>query len=90
MLLFSLFDRKLREYGQLVQANNAEAVKRALIDGVRGSNSLVEKYPADFDLMEVGHFDVDTGLLSGRDVPLLVDNLGDLLGGANGGDGQTA
>lgn len=90
MLLFSLFDRKLREYAQLVQANNAESVKRALLDGVRGSKSLVEKYPQDFDLMELGEFDVETGVILPRQVPLFIDNLGSLLGGEDGGNGQAA
>lgn len=79
MQVFSLFDRKLREYGSLVLANNAEAVKRALVDGVRGSGSLVEKHPQDFDLMEIGMFDTDSGILVPGKLPVLVDNVGTLL-----------
>lgn len=81
MRVYSLLDRKLREYGGLVQANNGDAVKRALVDGLKGSNSLVEKHPEDFDLMEVGEFDTDTGLLSGTSsgVPMLIENVGALI-----------
>lgn len=81
MRVYSLLDRKLREYGALVQANNAEAVQRGLVDGLKGSNSLVEKHPEDFDLMEVGTFDTDTGLIGGTDsgVPMLIVNVGQLI-----------
>lgn len=79
MQVFSLFDRKLREYGGLVQANNGDACKRALIDGIRGSGSLVEKHPEDFDLMAIGFFDTDTGVFVGEKVPLLVDNVASLI-----------
>lgn len=81
MRVYSLLDRKLREYGALVQANNGEAVQRALVDGLKGSNSLVEKHPEDFDLMEVGTFDTDTGLIGGTDsgVPMLIVNVAQLI-----------
>ena len=48
MKLYALFDRKLREYGQLVQSNNDEAVKRNLRDGLTGTNSIVEKTSVGF------------------------------------------
>lgn len=79
MQLFSLFDRKMREYGQIVQANNAEACKRALCDGVRGTKSLVEKHPDDFDLYRLGEFDTDTGVIKATGVPVLVCNVGELI-----------
>jgi len=79
MQVFSLFDRKLREYGQLVLSNNAEGAKRGLVDGVVGSKSLIEKHPGDFDLMHVGGFDMDSGILVGLKVPTLVCNIGELL-----------
>lgn len=79
MRVYSLLDRKLREYGPLVQANNAEAIKRALVDGLKGSNSLIEKHPEDFDLMEVGSFDLDTGELIGVKIPMLINNVATLL-----------
>jgi len=87
MQVFSLFDRKLREYGALVLANNAEAVKRALVDGVRGTGSLVEKHPEDFDLMELAMFDTDSGIIIGAKVPILVDNVGTLLNGSPPSEG---
>lgn len=63
MLVYSLLDRKMKEFGQLVVARNEESVKRGIVDGLRGSGSLVERHPDDFDLYVVGEFDQETGVL---------------------------
>lgn len=65
MLVYSLFDRKLGEYGSLVLARNDDSIRRSVLDGIRGTNSLVELHPEDFDLMHVGSFDVEHGALDG-------------------------
>jgi len=81
MRVYSIMDRKMREYGQLSTFPNDETAMRAVQDGVRGSNSTVEKHPTDFDLMCVGQFDVDLGVLqqmSGE--PRFVENVAVLLG----------
>lgn len=79
MNMYTLFDRKLREHGQIVLANNDEACKRALKDGLSGSGSTVEKYPEDFDLMCVGSFDSETGMVVPIGIPKLVENVSNLL-----------
>lgn len=79
--VYSVLDRKLKEFGALVVCPNDEALRRSLIDGVRGSGSLLEKHPDDFDVYCVGSFDADTGVLKGENVPLLVENVGVILGG---------
>lgn len=73
--VYSLFDRKLKEFGPLVLSNNDASVKRAICEGIPGSGSTVEKYPEDFGLMLLGTFDVDSGMLVPEAVPLLVDGL---------------
>lgn len=75
--VYSVFDRKLREYGPLVLGANDEFTLRALQE-IRNSGSMMEKYPADYDLMDVGEFDVETGELNGS-LPRLVQNLADVL-----------
>lgn len=79
MNIYSLMDLKLKEFGQLVLANNHEAVKRALRDGVPGSRSTIEKYPEDFNLYLLGAFDPETGRLVAEEVPVLVDNVAVIL-----------
>jgi len=79
MNIYSLLDVKLKEYGPLVLANNDASVRRALCDGIPGSGGTVAKYPEDFNLMLLGHFDVETGQIVPEVVPLLVDNVGVIL-----------
>lgn len=60
--IYSLFDRKMREFGALVLAPTDEAVKRALLEAFRGrGNSTMTQYPEDFDLHCVGMFDEASG-----------------------------
>lgn len=83
MQIYSLLDRKLKEYGQLVLARNDEGIRRSVVDGIRGSKSVVELHPEDFDVMHVGEFDVDAGVLTSTRVPRLVANVKDVLEAAN-------
>lgn len=82
MLVYSLFDRKVKEYGALVLMNNDAAVCRALQESLRevkrGSSTIV-KYPEDFDIMCVGEFDPESGMLIGEPVRF-VTNVGEIIG----------
>lgn len=78
MRVYSIFDRKLREYGQLVLAKNDEVIRRMALDSVRGSGGDIEQHPEDYDLYHVGDFDRDTGRLDVSD-PRLVVTLQELL-----------
>lgn len=75
MEIYSLFDRKLREFGPLLLSNNGESIKRALRDGIPGSGSLIDKHPEDFDVMLLGAFDADSGVIVPEQVPHLLDNV---------------
>jgi len=83
--VYTLLDRKLREFGQLVLARNEPTVRRLLVDSVVGSGSMLEKHPGDFDLYHVGEFNAETGRLSVND-PLLLANLLDILQEESNGD----
>lgn len=62
--LYSLFDRKLLQFGGIVVDVNDFAVQRGLLDAVRASpDSLMSKHPEDFDLYYLGTFDEDLGVL---------------------------
>lgn len=78
MEVYSLLDRKLKEFGQLVVAKNDELVRRSLLDGIRGSKSVMELHSSDFDLFCVGSFDEETGILTHKPLRLVV-NVGDIL-----------
>lgn len=84
MRIYSLLDRKLKEYGSLVLGNNDEAVKRAIKDGIPGSNNVIAAHPEDFDLYYLGDFDMESGLISACKVPILVDCVSTVLAGLPG------
>lgn len=62
--MYSVYDRKLREYGQLMLSPNVGAMSRSIQVGVRGSGSLIEKYPGDFELHLLGKFNTSTGVVT--------------------------
>jgi len=65
MRLYSIFDRKLREFGAIVVQPNDGACIRALSDGVAAQpQSLMAMHPEDFELRCLGAFDVETGEIS--------------------------
>jgi len=72
--VYSLLDRKLREFGPPFCERNEDTAKRFLNDSI-SAESVVGKYPEDFDLYRLGEFDPERGLLHGDDAPLLVANI---------------
>lgn len=84
--VYSVYDKKLQEFGQLAVSKNDESMRRAVLDGVKSSGSMIEKYPEDYDLYRVGEFHQDTGFLAGLSTPaVLVCNVAELLGAVAGG-----
>lgn len=72
MNVYTLFDRKLRLFGQLVLERNDFSVQRSLLDGLGAApDSLMAKHPEDFDLYHVGSFDDEAGKLNGEDFKLV-------------------
>lgn len=78
MKVYTLFDRKVGEYGSPVIGATDEAVVRALKDGIPAT-STEGKYPEDFDLMCLGTYDPITGELQGSK-PRVVFRLSAILG----------
>jgi len=73
--MYSVYDRKLREYGHIVLSPNRAAVARSLQMGVRGSGSVMEKYPGDFELHKVGTFNTSTGEVTANGRPEVLTTL---------------
>jgi hypothetical protein len=80
MRVYSVFDRKLREYGQLITARNDLYIMRSLEDFLASSKQeMMAKYPADFDLFELASFDPESGVVEATMPPRLVANLEELV-----------
>lgn len=79
MRIYSLFDRKLREYGQPSLSPNDATIFRVLSDVIPGSGSTMARHPEDFDLFALGELDVETGVIRPAETPLLIENLKEIL-----------
>lgn len=80
MFVYSVLDRKAREFGNLVLAKTEDHVKRALAEGLSGrADSTMALYGQDFDLYHVGDFDEDNGVIVPQNPPRLVGIVGDIV-----------
>jgi len=61
--LYSFLDKKMSMYGPVMMGHNDGQMSRTIVESFRGSQHLVEKYPEDFDLYEVGELNEQTGVI---------------------------
>jgi len=61
--LYSFLDKKMSLYGPVMMGHNDGQMSRTIVESFRGSKHLVEKYPEDFDLYEVGEFSEQSGVI---------------------------
>jgi len=59
--LFSVYDRKAGTYGQVFSLQTRGVAMRTFQTWVQDPNSFFAKFPDDFELYEIGEFDVQTG-----------------------------
>jgi len=77
--VYSIYDKKMQEFGQLAVAKNDETFRRAVVENVKGSGSLIEKYPVDYQVFRVAEFDSSSGFISGYTPVVLVCEVAELL-----------
>lgn len=82
--MYSVYDRKLREYSQIVLSPNYGAVARSLQMGVRQNReTIMAQYPSDFELHKLGTFNTTTGELTAKGRPEVVTTLDVILEAGN-------
>lgn len=82
--VYSLFDRKARQYGPpLVAANDATMVRELQRNIV--PESLVGKYCEDFDLVHLAYMDDENGKVTVAESQELIANLAEVLNGTGSG-----
>jgi len=79
MEMYCIYDRKLREYGSILLSPNPGAMYRTCQVGIKGTNSLMEKYPQDFELHRIGTFNTSTGEIEASGRPEVIALLSDVL-----------
>lgn len=75
--VYSMYDRKARGFGALMNFVNDEIARRAVLAIVRGDGE-IKNFPGDFDMYCLGEMDSETGVLDAG-IPTPVFNVGDLI-----------
>lgn len=61
MKLYALKDVKSGQFGPVMLAHNDAHMTRSMVEVFKGSRETVAKFPQDFELYEVGEYNLDTG-----------------------------
>lgn len=77
MRLYSMLDRKMKEFGAVMIAQNDEVMIRTLKDSLP-SGSIVASHPEDFDLFFLGAMAMETGVIASSS-PTLVAGMSSVL-----------
>jgi hypothetical protein len=67
--IFTMRDQKLGYYERPFACPTDKAAMRELQSEVEAGNGSAGKYPADWDLYEIGTFDIESGIIRGYDTP---------------------
>lgn len=87
MRIYSLLDRKAREFGAPMWAKNDDVMKRLLKDTLP-HETIAFEHPGDFDLFFLGSMSEDTGVIAAG-APQLVVTLQEVLyGSGQASDGR--
>lgn len=66
MQIYALRDTKVAAFLAPFTAPNNEVAKRLVIDAMDNPESVISKHPEDFNLFCLGHFDEQTGEITGE------------------------
>lgn len=61
--LFSIFDKKTGDYGQLIQSKHTGEILREWDHLVKDKNTKYGKNPEDFSLFQIGNYNPDNGIV---------------------------
>lgn len=70
--MYAVYDLKAESFSQPFFAVNDAVASRYFVDGVRDTDTPVGRNPQDYQLMRVGVWNSDKGLVAGTDGPIPV------------------
>lgn len=70
--VYAYYDKKSKNFLQLQVYQNEPVATRQFALLIEDETTLMNKYPEDFDLYELGTYDSETGLIEPNKVPNLV------------------
>lgn len=72
--LYSIYDRKAQYYLPPFNSRSEAEAVRTFTEAVMTSETPISQYPADFDLVQIGSMDLDSGAVGGLDHIKIVIN----------------
>lgn len=72
--IYAVYDRKAQYYLPPFTARGDAEASRSFTDAVMTSETPISQYPADFDLVRIGEFHLETGVLTPEGIPTLLLN----------------
>jgi len=69
LIVFSVYDSKVTEYTSPFFVKHRGEAMRMWSDIVNDGQSAICRHPEDFSLMELGEWDTNTGVFTGKDAP---------------------
>lgn len=73
--VYAIVDKKVNAFNSPIVTANDDVMKRMVHDTIMQGDSLLAKYPSDFDLYDLGEFDNESGKFTNNDIPKLLCNL---------------
>lgn len=67
MKIYTIYDNKAAFYGQPFVAHNAADATRSFQQGANDDQTMICKNPADYELFEIGEYDIQTGLITAQE-----------------------
>lgn len=79
-VVLSLYDSKVRAFAQPFVSPSEEAGMRSVVDEAQRADSMLHRHPEDFQLMRLGVFDDQDGLLVSEVSPAGLGLVSSLMG----------
>lgn len=80
LYIFSVFDVKSGAYAPPFAAKSPAVGIRDFMEACKDPQSLLNKYPDDFRLFQVGKFDLESGFIVGETAPIFLCDGRNVLG----------
>lgn len=79
--MFAVFDHKAKVFGKPFYENRVELAVRSVAAGIMDPQSMLSKFPEDFDLYRLGSFNDENGSFDLLPQPEIICKLSQLNGG---------
>lgn len=62
--MFTIYDKKMQIHQQPFVAINRATMMRTIADGLKRNDSMMSRFPVDYEIYKIGEFDETTGMIT--------------------------